>query len=210
MFFSGRIKGYDACLEKLIEFKKNNDVIFFCSLNCSSISDYEKKFLDELDIKEGQLNYKLLEYPEWITTISIPSWYYVNRPNIYSHFYNNNECIKLIEKYQNDNNIVFDCIIKYRADIISEFVLDIPRLLDDNTVYIPNDYDWTGLNDQIAYGNAYVMKIYSSLFERIFTYCNCFNIPYHPETLTLYNINVNNIKVQRFYYPYILDPSRYN
>lgn len=97
-----------------------------------------------------------------------------------------------------ENNKQYDIIMYLRADlqIYDKFNFEYPI---NNNIYIPIGKDYRdGINDQIAYGNQRVMKIYSDLI------INCKlllsdNLSWvHPETLTLANLKYNNLIINRF------------
>jgi hypothetical protein len=67
--------------------------------------------------------------------------------------------------------------------------------LADNTIYIPLDSDWYGINDQIAYGKVDVIKKYNFINPKELL-DKGLSIP-HPESLTLANIQFNNLIIER-------------
>ena len=75
--------------------------------------------------------------------------------------------------------------------------------LVDDTIYIPSNYDYRGINDQVAYGKIDVMKKYNSinaldLLNKSLAIAN-------PETLTIANIKFYNLKIERVNINYYLD-----
>lgn len=92
------------------------------------------------------------------------------------------------------NHIKYDCVVTLRIDCVfqNNFVFNI---LEDNTIYIPFGNDWTGINDQIAYGKVDVMKKYNSICP-VYLLENSHSIP-HPESLTLANILFYKLKIER-------------
>lgn len=208
IYFSGRINKYEYCLENILYIKnKYNDVVFFMSLNTDEITEYHTQFMKLLSIGDDQYYYGKVNYPQYIYLLSTKSQN-DNRENIYSQFYNNKKCIELIENYSNKYNVKFDCIMKYRADILTDDAIEFQFPLCENTIYIPKNYDFYGINDQIAYGSYNTMKIYSSIVNNILLYCEEIGKHYHPETLTLYNLQHHNINIIRFPFEYSLHPSR--
>jgi hypothetical protein len=75
--------------------------------------------------------------------------------------------------------------------------------LKDDTIYIPEGYDWGGVNDQIAYGKLDVMKKYNSINAVDLLEKNL-SIP-HPETLNCANINFHKLKIERIHVEYYID-----
>lgn len=206
LFFSGRITAYEDCLDHLIQFKNNNDVTFFCSLNCAELSEYEHNFFKLLDIKPGQYQYSSTKAPTWIYTLNSYDLFTVPY-NAFSQISNNNICMNMIELYMKEKNVSFDCIIKYRADILTNRHLSIQHLLP-NTIYIPLGNDHEGINDQIAYGDFNVMKKYASLIDNIQFFCTEKNVAYHPESLLLFNLRYHNINIVRYLFEYDLHSKR--
>lgn len=206
MYFSGRIISYEHCIANIIKLKDKYNITFFCSLNLPELTDYEYKFFELLNMNQNQYTFENLIAPDWIYTLD-GQGHYMRREKMHSHFYNNKKCIELIHTYEKENNINFDIIIKYRADIVSNDIFPILHV-NKNIIYIPHENDHTGINDQLVYGDRDVMYIHSTLYDRIIHYCKNHNTPYHPESLTLKNIIDNNINIQRFDFRYSLDLRR--
>lgn len=211
LYFSGRILAYEHGISNILALKNKYNITFFCSLNTDKITPYEQKFFELLNISENQYHYGEVVYPEWIFHLD-PQGKTVFPKNLYSQFYNNLKCFELIQTYEAKNNHHFDCIVKYRADILSHLPMDIDvENIEEGTIYIPKEeYDYTGINDQIAYGCSNVMKIYSALCLNIPFYCIQQNVAFHPETLHLHNIMFHNMKIVRTKFDYILNPMRKN
>ena len=190
---------YDKSLQtlKLID----NNITFFISINQTAENpEYTKRFMSDLNISQDQINIEntqppseLLTYPKRIETI-----YH----NAYSMFYHNKRCFELMETYQNKHQITFDTILKFRADLFSNTEFHISEIEQD-TIYIPNSFDFSGINDQIAYGTPNSMKIYTNCVDHIINYCKK-DIIFHPETILKHHLVTNNLKIIRFRYPYQL------
>ena len=208
VYFSGRITAYEHAIEHMLKMKKENDITFFCSLNLERVSMFEQRFFDLLGISENQyLIQPTPSLPNWVKECFVYSDKVCIPENVYSHFFHNQQCWNLIQNFQVKQNIEFDLICKYRADILCSepFSFVSP---EHQTVYIPEGNDHTGLNDQIADGNLKVMKNYSTLFERLENICSTRQCIFHPETLVEFNMKSNNICVQRFHFTYTLDNRR--
>jgi len=202
----GRIKGYTNVEEKLRKIQKRYNATIFCSLNKRDKSNYIQVFCNKFNIGDSQLyleptppvpNY-MTKYP-----FSLP----LNVEAVYSCSYHKKKCFDLLEEYQKKQNIQFDCIIYYRADIDGEEDFVISEI-ENNTVYIPEGFDVSGINDQIAYGNYRIMKLYFSILDSIEEMCNWEGILYHPELLLKKHLDHKNITIKRFPYKYTLHPSR--
>jgi hypothetical protein len=186
-------------LNKCVEHYKNlvgslgqdNDIDFFLSSDNSSeslLNDFIHLYKPILyDNSPIHYDYDLGKYPGCIGCKNIH--------NMTCHFINKNRVFLLLEEYINKCNIHYDCVVSVRIDCFfyDKFVFD---NLEDNTIYIPKDFDYGGLNDQLAYGKVDVMKKYNSinaldLAEKKLAFA-------HPETFTRANVFFHNLKVERF------------
>jgi hypothetical protein len=71
-------------------------------------------------------------------------------------------------------------------------------------VWVPDGYDYGGLNDQIAFGRPEAMRVWSDLFLYLPYYANQFSVLYHPETLRKFHATYHGIEVRRFRFSYRL------
>jgi hypothetical protein len=207
IFFSGRITTYEDSvywLKPLID-KYNADC--FCSLNSNSIDAFiklfniKKYYLEEFELNEQEEDlYKKSIFPALI--------YITNVKNVASMFYNHYKNMELIDQYQIENNIKYDMILYLRSDILPEYHLDIQFKLEKNTVYIPLDNDWGGVNDQMAFGDYESMKKYTSLYQHLNNYIKNKVVNYHPETMLNYHLKNMDLNIVRIYYPYKLNKQR--
>ena len=182
---------------------KKHNLDFFCSSDNSDekhLKEFIKKYKpksyinDKIVLNKTELKF-FWEYPKDIST---------NIDNMLKHFTNKNRVYNLLEKYIQKTNSNYNIILYLRVDvnITNKFNFEYPK---DNTIYIPTPcYDFGGINDQIAYGNLYVMKLYSHILY------NCKFIleknlsDVHPERLTLVNLMLYNLNIQRFDLKYSL------
>jgi hypothetical protein len=147
-----------------------------------------------------------------------------NIHNFMSMVYNRNRVFHLMEKYVFENNIpMYDLILSFRIECLSLHMLDFETILqtnakdnetnddiniNDNTVFVPNGYDWGGLNDQLAFGNYKTMKIYMNLYNDIWTLMK--EQPnFGPETILLGHLIKNNVNISRFPFSYHLLNGKY-
>lgn len=163
ILFSGRIIGFQRSLplyEKHI-FKNNNVHIFIAQ------NSYNKEELDS--IKKHHSNIHIIS-----ELYLIPDDY----KNVYSHpnadpngyyflsmWYNRNKAYEMMKTYSIDNNIHFDCVISARLDLL----IDSCELtnIEEGVLYVPHEYHYGGLNDQIAFGTMNTMNIYCSLYNNV-------------------------------------------
>jgi hypothetical protein len=202
VFFSGKIKDYELEREHLTKLKNKYNATFFVSINESSELDYMKNFFKEFQIDNDQKNIEKTPLPSNLILLYCKNEKDTNYSNIFSMYYHNNKCYDLINKYQIKNNTQFDVIVKYRVDIHSNDIIDLtkPKL---NTIYIPEGYDYGGLNDQIGYGDNESMKLYCSIIENLSKICMN-NIRFHPESILNEGLKLVDLKIERISYKYIL------
>lgn len=96
-----------------------------------------------------------------------------------SMFYSVYKCNELKIKYEKQNNMKFDKVIRMRFD--TDFMgkkLFVNELIGDIT--IPNGPDWDGLNDQFAIGSSESIDYYSNLYNN---FESLQHISFHPEKL---------------------------
>ena len=205
MFFVGRIKHYTDVEANLMKIKAKYNPTFFCSLNKKVKSDYIKTFCDKFGIQDSQINLETTVIPDWVKTL--PKEGETSYDNTYSMFYHMNKAFQLIEAYQTKNKMKFDCVLLYRADMGSSDVLQLELPLE-NTIYIPLDHDYRGLNDQLAYGSFNTMKKTCECVKNIQKICKEQGVLYNPEAIYKKHIMNEGLNISRFKYVYSLLDSR--
>jgi hypothetical protein len=91
----------------------------------------------------------------------------------------------------------FDIYCRIRPDIKFNGKLDWDQYdCSKKVIYIPQGHDFGGINDQFAFGNREVMKIYYSVF------INCHDlwhdgVLFHSETMQLENLRRNGVEIVR-------------
>jgi hypothetical protein len=95
-----------------------------------------------------------------------------------------------------------DDITDINCSFLNNFIFN---NLEDNTIYIPYNYDYVdnGINDQVAYGNIDVMKKYNSI-NPLDLLEKKLSIP-HPESLNYANIIFHKLQIERVNIKYNLD-----
>lgn len=208
IYFSGRVYSYNTLqLNELIhslELQTGKQIDLFAS--CGTHIKSFNSFIDILPVKAH--SFIDVEIPDYIYTLN--TYGKTTRPTCYNMYYHNLNAFNLIETYMNTHNIVYDIIIKYRADItVTNDTIKIDKCMD-NTIYIPEGSDWDGgINDQIAYGNFNSMKKYSNLVNNIKQLCTN-GIAFHPETLLRAHLLDQKLTVRRFPFKYVLNSCRQN
>jgi hypothetical protein len=196
VFFSGRVLDYEINNEWIKIFKTHfeNDfnINYFCSIN-SKLDDYHKEFLKIYNIQDGCYHFEKYVLNKTLQNKNV-------NPNMFSMFYNNKKCVQLIE----NSSTQYDVILRYRTEVCYKIPFKIPDVITPNTIYIPNNYDWGGINDQIAYGDLESMKTYTELYDNILNYNQNYNIRIHPETLLKYHLQKTKMNIVRFEFNYSL------
>ena len=219
ILFGGRIKGYEAVKDSLKAIKDKYNATVFCSLNKVTKSDYIKGFCDLMSISDDRLNLeKTPKYPEYLNHVNLDDvmkgkWGDGNPfETLHSYHFQLQKVFKLLEDYQTKNNMMFDIILYYRADIETKAELTFKTPIKDMTVYIPENVpscDWGGLCAQLAYGNYKSMKYYCNIIDSIKHMTTEQHIKLHAETLIKKYLENGNINVERFPYVHTLTPLRH-
>jgi len=205
LFFGGRIVTSDINrqVDQLLKIKeKNPDITFFVSLNkeVDNVA-HTKEFCERLNIQDECVQVHETREPESLYkyTHGTPSY-----QRTYSMFFHNKMCMESIKRYQEKYNKKFDIIVKYRADLTADTPLSFEEYklpLQNNNVYIPSDFDWGGVNDQVAFGNEQSMERYCSCVDNLQKMCES-NIYYHPETLLRKHLELSRMLTNRFEFRY--------
>jgi hypothetical protein len=187
LFISGRLLGFKECLLPfIINLKKKYNIFVFFSINTLSF-DKNNSNLDIVisDLKNtfgstiGDMYFEEYKFPKNYVEMRISNNTNKFSYNCLSCFYNDSKNMELIEKFEKNNNILFDIICKTRSDII--FTTDVNFICDskdDLTIrnkhmmdirYWGHAYDNTPLmvSDAFAYGNKISMKHYCSTYDWI-------------------------------------------
>lgn len=95
----------------------------------------------------------------------------------------------------------YDLVIYLRADQHFYQDLQLPEFpLRDDTLYIPEGNDHTGVNDQFAMGSMKAMKHYTSSFSHMMDIYKETGIPFHTETyVKLHNQKMNIVRFPLHY-----------
>ena len=117
-------------------------------------------------------------------------------PSMFHGIYRANQ-LKVI--WEIENAFKYDIVIRSRADIMYETMFGIKEFeacQQSNGVYFPAFGNYGGLNDQFAFGNSFIMDLYSSTFPNIDLFFDqgCL---FHAETLTKWTIDYFGIPILR-------------
>lgn len=183
----------------------------FAALN-AELDDYHQRFIDEFNLKKFYVHpfknpWEEKDYSRLITYGDNTKFY-----NVCSMYFHRKKCLELIESHQLENGFLYDIIVSYRADVISEYLY--PIFLDNvfypDVVYIPAGYDYRGINDQIAHGAINAMRVYLNVYDKIPYYCLNDGCIFNPEVILAHHLAVNKINPRRFEFPYALHSKRFS
>lgn len=97
----------------------------------------------------------------------------------------------------------YDIYVRIRPDTVFNSKMDFSKYdCTGKTIYIPQGNDYTGINDQFAFGNHEVMKIYYSV------YLNCHDLwheghRFTSEGMQLANLNKHGVNIVRIGAPQV-------
>ena len=171
-----------------------NQIDFFLS------SDNDAELNDFINV------YKPISYTNEKITYNCDLSIYPNKQavtnihNMTCHFINKMRVYKLLEEYKHD----YDIVLSLRIDLVIHTKIKFNKP-EDNTIYVPDCYDYGGLNDQMAYGNFISMGKYMNIFKNVIYLLDSKKSPPHPESLTLANIVLNDLKLFRFKLAYFIE-----
>ena len=134
-----------------------------------------------------------IPYNDEFSKYPLQDW--TNPPNMWRHFKNKNRVFGLFEEYCNSENVTYDIVVSFRFELFFHHSFNFNQELDENTIYIPNHNDFTGINDQIAYGKADVMKKYNNINPIELLENGLSRL--HPESLTIANLIMHGIQIKR-------------
>lgn len=209
VMISGRlysdVKYYNAIINNLINDSSNYAIDFFISYPRNTdknivnnvIELYKPKDIRESDEKIYNVDFNC-DNTVIINEKIYKKKYVTNAINCLCMFYSR---LKLHDMLNEE----YDIVISTRMDLIFYSNITIKELehyIEKDYLCIPNpDFDYGGINDQIAIGNTKNMKNYLSLYTDIINILQS-NIELHPETILAHFLQKKNIKIHRFYINY--------
>jgi len=100
-----------------------------------------------------------------------------------------------LSQFVKDDNSIY-CIL--RPDITFSAEIDLSQI-HDGKIYIPTGNDYRdGINDQCAFGRAYAVRVYLSLFQHSMDYYNSrVDVLFHPETYLNFHLKNRGVEVVR-------------
>lgn len=206
VILSGRITSWQKCIETLKnKFMNLYDYDLFLSLDIEAETDDISNMKKEFNVIACYCE----KYTKFLKDIPYKSEETNERKSL-SMFYHNFRAMNSILEYMKNKNVVYDAVVKFRADITSNYAFIIQHNLLSNTIYIPYGWCYRGINDQIAYGDLKSMTHYCSLYNYIPKYVYVEKTIFNPEFLLMFHININNISIIRFPFTYQLHPNRFD
>jgi len=142
-----------------------------------------------------------------------------NMNNFLSMWYNRKRVFEDFDKYAKSTQTHYDVVLSLRVDSEQEEMLMIEEIMRDymrteakestaNTVFIPTDHDWDGINDQMAFGDHESMRTYMYLNDDIWPLMR--EQPHFgPETILAEYLFKKNMNVWRFPFQYKLQNGKY-
>lgn len=152
----------------------------------------EQYLTDLTDVPEGHLAIKIESFEDKFKEFQIikdsvesdRSYRPNNDVGIVSMYYSIWQAQKLANEMSIDVN--FDWVIRARFDSSCQNIN--LEDYDNSRLHIPDGNDYTGANDQFAFGNMEMMNLYSALYPNfVKTLESCRR--YHPETMLLAYLN---------------------
>jgi hypothetical protein len=233
VLLSGRIvtKDYEKTIKRLKNTFIGYTPIYFLSISETVHNEeFTNKFIKDMNV--GGINVEQVEakkeffkYPKRPESdyTRVYSMYYHNKKcfdMMEKYSIKKNIKFDIVVKYRSDidNGVAVKQIIPSITNYYTNNYTDntdiicVPSLfykplindkLEDNVIYIPNNFDWGGINDQIAYGKVDIMKKYCECVDNIEKICELGMI-FHPETLLKTHLLINRLHVKRVDFNYTL------
>ena len=197
----GRLDNFEKHYDTIIQsIGKDNNINFFLS------TDNSPYILDFIELyKPISYNNDKIEFEHDLAkNISENRKSDTNFSNMTKHFVNKYRVLHLLNEHLIKENKSYDVVMSLRVDLDIRSKFDFSEI-QENIIYIPEGYDYRGINDQIAYGKIEVMRKYNSLITNVFNIIDQTTDIVDPEILTLANINMNNLDIKRFYLDYSIE-----
>lgn len=171
-------KGYD--IDIFLYFWESKDINF--------------KFINSLNIIKVEVHPQVqFETEKYVNLINAKNGRKPNPFHILSMYYAIKECNKLKQKYEQENNFIYDLVIRLRTDITFP-----NEILIKNINYIlingpSQDYEEEGYGDLSAIGPSNLMDLYANTYDLIDEVYNKKNIFYCGEYYLGYSFRKQNI-----------------
>jgi hypothetical protein len=117
-----------------------------------------------------------------------------NSDRILKMFYNIYKADYYRQKFEEENNFKYDCVIRTRSDCGVDRELDLSTLDIQHNIIMPIN-GWHGIPhccDMFGIGNSDNMKVYSNTFNKLKEY-NDNGLHFHPESMLGHQLRTNSI-----------------
>jgi hypothetical protein len=223
ILFSGRINKYDKHYDNIMKcIVQHHEADFFLSHN-SQLNENVDDF--EIIYKPKTVNRQLYPYIQEYSSLNLHPL--TNMNNFMSMWFHRKIVFENMMEYMKTTNTKYDLYIQLRLDAFSEEILNIEDIINNacnnieknkgftvnrdckdefiftNTVFVPDNCHWGGLNDQMAFGNFETMQKYMLLFNDIWTLMKE-QPQFGPETILLGHLIKNDVNIHYFPFKYKL------
>jgi len=198
LLFYGRLRFFDKTYKNFMKVFEGHTIDIFYSADNEPEEEIEefKRLYNPIAVNNTAIVHSI-DYSMY----PLPPDYGVNPANMIRHFINLRRVCELMET---NTSTIYDVAVCTRLDImISSVSLPIIKP-PENTIYIPNGFDYFGINDRFAMGDVETVKKYMLLIDNCkYLFDNKLAFP-HPETVALANLKFHNISIIRFHMDYSL------
>jgi hypothetical protein len=120
----------------------------------------------------------------------------VSESNMIRHFINKHRVFSLLEKYIESEKVNFDIVFTTRIEVYF-YKKRIFDNIEENTIYIPQESDYGGINDHWAYGSVTTMKKYNDIYFTLPEFIEKKICRIGPEDVTLANLYYHKLNIKR-------------
>lgn len=214
--FSGQPRDVMNTIESIKDsWSKNHEVDFFyhswygnkdiCFRNDAPSDTYSENIFEYIDSvlnpRDSLIENQIFFKKRYRDSLHWPCYHPVFNlnpdQNIQSMFYSMKKCNELKKKYEQENNFVYDAVVKCRFDYIFTKEYNLEEF-DLNYLHTKNDCRHTdyAINDHVALSNSKNMDIYCSLFDNLEDHYNN-GVEFNPEVILGYHVTVNGLKISK-------------
>jgi len=122
---------------------------------------------------------------------------------ILSMYYKIEACNNLKKEYEKEQNMVYDCVIRFRGDLYMEMPIPVDHNTNMHHLFIPVYGNFGGICDQFAYGSSSIMDTYSSLYSNLQKYLEA-GAPMHPERLLQFHVEYMKLPVAKVHVRFLI------
>jgi hypothetical protein len=205
LLFVGRVLSFEHCYERFRTYLLNplleagHTVDAYLSHNAVNTLDDLALFCKLYPVKA----YESIEVPDDTGLIPLDPTKDARYTSM-KMFYGWHRAWKLMES----SGISYDMVLYMRADQYFESPFPVPtEPPEEGILYVPEGYDWSGLNDQMAYGTPAVMRHYTNLYNNLSDIYKKTGVPFHSETYV--KLHTFSLALDRFPLQYQLHRQRH-